>query len=323
MKFDVIIGNPPYHLTDAKGKFGASPIYHEFVQQAKKLDPKYITMIIPSRWMITGKGLGDFRNEMLNDKRLKKIIDYYDSEMCFNNVKIGGGVCYFLWYKNHKGNCEITTVNNLKTTTVVRPLLEKGLDFFIRDNNAISIVRKVIKFEELSFSENVSSSKPFGLRTFFKGTENKMSDNDVLIYQRGGVGYVSENAISKNNQLINKYKVLSTGVYGDGGKTIPNQVINKPLIAPKNSCCTETYVVLGSFDTEEEAINMVSYIQTKFFRFLVSLLKITQHATSKVYKLVPNQDFSKPWTDEELYEKYGLTQEEIDYIESMIRPMRI
>ena len=322
MKFDVIIGNPPYQSMNSGINLNSSPLYHKFIQQAKKLNPNYITMIIPSRWTITGRGLNEFRHEMLNDKRLKKIVDYYDSKMCFNNVQIGGGICYFLWDNNYHGNCEITTINNLKTTTVVRPLLEEWSEFFIRDNNAVSIIRKVIEFKENSFSENVSPCNPFGFKTSFRGTENKINDNDVLIYQRGGVGYIEKNLIEKNKDLIGKYKVMTSKIYGDSCNRIQNQVINKAFVTDVNTCCTTTYLLLGTYDTIEEAENVKTYVETKFFRFLVSLIKITQDNSQRVFKFVPMQDFSKSWTDEELYEKYGLTQEEINYIESMIRPMK-
>ena len=321
MKFDVIIGNPPYQLSDSKNNFGASPIYHKFVKQAKNLNPQFITMIIPSRWLLTGKGLDEFRKEMLSDKCLKKLVDFYDSEQCFSGVNIGGGVCYFLWQNNHYGHCHITTINSFGIKETVRPLLEEDSEVFIRDSNAVSIINKIKLQKEESFSNFVSSSNPFGFRTFFKGTEKKINTDDVLIYQRGGTGYVKKNLVKKNKDLIDKYKVMTSRVYGDGGKTCPNQVINKAFVADVNTCCTETYLLLGTYNTLSEAHNATTYIETKFFRFLVSLIKITQDSSSKIYKFVPIQDFSKPWTDQELYEKYGLTQDEIDYIESMIRPM--
>ena len=318
MKFDVIIGNPPYQISDTHQNFGASPLYHKFVKRAKALNPKYITMIIPSRWVLTGKGLNQFRKEMLTDYRIKHIVDFYNSEQCFLGVNIGGGVCYFLWDETHNGDCHITTINahGIKETT--RPLLEDGLDIFIRDSNAISIIRKIKSFEEESFSTLVSTIKPFGLRTFFKGTDKPIKEDDITVYQRGGIGYINKDAIKKNCHLIEDYKVMVTRIYGDGGKTYPNQVINKPFITEPNTCCTETYLLLGTYKSLDVAQNVVSYINTKFFRFLVSLIKITQDTSSKIYKFVPIQDFSKSWTDQELYEKYGLNQEEIDYIESMI-----
>lgn len=321
MKFDVIIGNPPYQLSDSDANFGASPLYHKFVYQAKKLNPKFISMIIPSRWTITGKGLDEFRREMLNDKRLKKVVDYYDSEACFNNVQIGGGVCYFLWDNNYSGDCEITTINQKGVKTSVRPLLDSQFSYFIRDNNAVSIIKKIQLFKEESFAEQVSVSRPFGFRTYFKGNEIKSNIDDVTIYVRGGIGYVPRGDVSKNIELIDKHKVLITRVYGDGGKTCPNQVVNRPFVAPSNTCCSETYLVLGAYDSIEEATHACQYIQTKFCRFLISLLKITQDSSSKVYTFVPMQDFSKSWTDEELYKKYNLTDDEINYIESMIKPM--
>lgn len=321
MKFDVIIGNPPYQLSDSDANFGASPLYHKFVQQAKKLNPKFITMIIPSRWVLTGKGLDTFRAEMLNDSHLKRLVDYYNSEECFSGVNIGGGVCYFLWDSNYDGDCHITTINALGIKDTVRPLLTKDSRLFIRDSNAVSIIEKIKLFGEDSFSNLVSPSNPFGFRTFFRGDAEKKDSDDVLIYHRGGTGYVRYSSITKNKNLVAPYKVLTTRVYGDGGKTCPNQVINKIFVTEGNTCCSETYLILGHYDSLKEAQNVVSYAETKFFRFLVSLIKITQDNSAKIFEFVPLQDFSKPWTDQELYEKYGLTQDEIDYIESMIRPM--
>ena len=324
MKFDVIIGNPPYQLSDGgdtedRQRGGAIPLYHRFIQQAKKLQPRYLSMIVPSRWFAGGRGLDDFRDEMLHDDRIRTIVDFPLSSECFPGVEIKGGVCYFLWDKNSSGDCEVKTMRNNKVSVMRRPLLEKGCDTFIRYNESISILRKVQAFNELTMSNQVSSQKPFGFRTFVKGRETALP-GDVKLYANKSVGYVHRIEITQNISWVDKYKVYITMAYG-AGEDFPHQIINKPFLGEPNSCCTETYVVIGPYENEEITKNVISYINTKFFRFMVLLKKNTQHASSKVYSFVPLQDFSKPWTDAELYAKYDLDEKEIAFIESMIRPM--
>lgn len=317
MKFDVIIGNPPYQLSD--GGYGASamPLYHKFVQQAKNLNPKYITMIIPSRWFSGGRGLDAFRFEMLNDRRIEKLVDFPDSKSCFPSNDIKGGICYFLWNSHYDGDCTITYCDKEKTSTLKRPLLEDGQDIFIRYNEAIPILHKVTAKKERSFSDIVSGGKPFGFRTFFKGRPIQ-EDGDVKLYGNKSITYLSKNQIEKNIQYVNEYKLFTPYAVGSGN--IETDWV-KPIKGYPNEICTETYVMFGPFSSETEMNNAYLYTQTKFFHFMLGLKKISQHTTAKFYELVPLQDFSKPWTDSELYEKYGLTLEEIDYIESMIRPM--
>ena len=324
MKFDVIIGNPPYQLSDGgdtedRQRGGAIPLYHRFIQQAKKIQPRYLSMIVPSRWFAGGRGLDDFRDEMLHDDRIRTIVDFPLSSECFPGVEIKGGVCYFLWDKNSSGDCEVKTMRNNKVSVMRRPLLEKGCDTFIRYNESISILRKVQAFNEPTMSNQVSSQKPFGFRTFVKGRETALP-GDVKLYANKSVGYVHRIEITQNISWVDKYKVYITMAYG-AGEDFPHQIINKPFLGEPNSCCTETYVVIGPYENEEITKNVISYINTKFFRFMVLLKKNTQHASSKVYSFVPIQDFSKSWTDEELYAKYDLDEKEIAFIESMIRPM--
>ncbi|MBD3822391.1 MAG: Eco57I restriction-modification methylase domain-containing protein [Thiotrichales bacterium] len=326
MKFDVIIGNPPYQLSDAgdqnenvRTRGGAIPLYDKFVQQAKKLNPRFLCMIIPSRWFAGGRGLNNFRDDMLSDNRLRQLVDFPVSSECFSGVEIKGGVCYFLWDRDNPGLCEVKTIRNNTESVMTRPLLEKGSNIFIRYNESISILRKVLAKKEDSFSEYVSAEKPFGFRTFYKGSTKSFAKS-VTIYGNNSIGYVKLSEISQNNDWVNKHKVYISMAYG-AGEDFPHQILNKPFYGAPNTCCTETYLVIGPCVSKEEADNMISYIQTRLFRFLVLLRKNTQHAPKKVYSFVPMQDFSEPWTDEKLYKKYDLSEDEIAFIESMVRPM--
>ncbi|MDO5341511.1 MAG: Eco57I restriction-modification methylase domain-containing protein [Bacteroidia bacterium] len=324
MQFDVIIGNPPYQMSDGgdteeRQRGGAIPLYHKFIQQAKKLSPRFLIMIVPSRWFAGGRGLDEFRDEMLHDERIRNIVDYPLSSECFPGVEIKGGVCYFLWDRDNKGKCIVKTIRGDKISLSERKLLEDGADTFIRYNEALSILNKVNTFKEKSFIGLVSSMKPFGLRTYVQG-RTKYFPNSVTLYANKTIGYVSRDEITQNKQWIDEFKVFITRSYG-AGEDFPHQILNKPLFGDKNSACTETYLLLGPCKSKIETENLISYIKTRFFRFMVLLRKNTQDAPAKVYQFVPLQDFSHPWTDEMLYEKYGLTEEEINFIESMIKPM--
>jgi len=323
MQFDVIIGNPPYQLSTGGSGVQATPLYNKFVSQAKKLNPRYLTMIVPARWYSGGFGLDSFRDEMLNDNRIRNIVDYPEATDAFTGVQIKGGVMYFLWDRDHPGDVEVSTFRNDKIiSTEARPLLEHGADTFVRYNEAVDILRKVWKFEEPTMEALVSSQKPFGFPTTFKGREKKITDNEVIVYGSKGLGYVSALEISSNKELIDQYKVFIPAA-GSGSDKFPHSILGKPFIPPLHSACTETYIAIGSLGSEEECKNVQAYITTRFFRFLVMLMKPTQHALRKVYSFVPIQDFSQEWTDEKLYAKYNITEEEIAFIESMIRPMEL
>jgi len=319
MKFDVIIGNPPYQLDDGGYGASATPIYHKFVQQAKKLNPRFLVMIIPARWYSGGKGLDEFREDMLKDNRIREIHDFPDATDVFPGVQIKGGICYFKWERDHPGLCKVYNYVHDKVSMLERPLCVTGADTFIRYNEAIGILHKVRRFNEPSIKEIVSSRKPFGFPTNYRG-KSKPFPGAVKLYQNGGVGWVNRDEITQNINWLNKHKVYISMAYG-AGEDFPHQILNAPFYGEPNSCCTETYLVIGPFSTKQEALNVMSYIRCQLFRFLVLLRKPTQHATSKVYSFVPMQDFSKPWTDKELYKKYGLTKDEIAFIEKMVRPM--
>ena len=325
MKFDVIIGNPPYQMSDGGGGAGksAAPIYHYFVQQAKKLNPRFLSMIIPSRWFNGGKGLDEFRQQMLNDTHMSVIVDYADSKDCFSSgVDIPGGICYFLWDRNHKGTCRVTNVakNGVKVTEE-RVLNE--FDTFIRQNRAVDIVKKAQMFGEKMMSDVVSSRKPFGLES----KQQFDTDGDIILRSSSGLGKIKRSKILSGNELLEKWKVIISkvsfehaGVPDKEGKMRVLSVVQK--LQP-HSACTESYLVAGAYNNEFEADNMISYLQTRFVRFLIMQMLASMNMTKSTYSFVPMQDFSKPWTDEELYAKYGLTEDEIAFIESMIKPMDI
>lgn len=336
MQFDVIIGNPPYQLDD--GGFGASaiPIYNRFVEQAKALEPRFLTMVIPSRWLFGGRGLDDFRRTMLTDNRIRKLVDYPDSRQVFPSVDVAGGICYFVWDRDNPGDCRVVEFeHDLRSSEAVRPLLEEGAEVFIRSNRALAILRKVMAVETGSkslllpetkrFDTQVSSQKPFGLRTFFRGSDKRSSVQDVLVLQSGGRAWTSRSEITVGEDLIDKWKVFtsksSSEHAGQVDKNGQRRVLSLSGVIPPGSVVTETYILLGAYDTEKEARNCFSYVVTRFFRFLVAARSSAQDLARSAYSFVPLQDFSKSWTDEALYAKYGLTEDEIAYIEKLIRPM--
>lgn len=334
MQFDVIIGNPPYQLDD--GGFGksAAPIYQLFVEQAKKLEPRYLSLVIPARWFAGGKGLDEFREAMLADNRLRSIDDYLSAADVFPGVGLKGGVCYFLWERDNPGLCRVTTrFKDWPASTTTRPLLEQGADVFIRFNEGLSILKKVVSVEtgqsetlllpeSKRFDRLVSSRKPFAFETTFKGKATKRA-GDVLIYQNGGTGYVARNTVPSGTELIDKWKIyVGRAAPGTGNRdTYPHRILSTPFIGEPGSICSETYLCIGPLDSKSEAESVLSYLTCRLTRLLILLHKPSQDTTRKVYTFVPTQDWTKQWTDAYLYAKYGLTVSEIAFIEKIVRPM--
>lgn len=329
MKFDVIIGNPPYQLSDGGGTgSSAIPIYQKFVSAAKRMKPRYISMIIPSRWFAGGKGLDDFRAEMLSDRRICELHDYVNANDCFPGVAIEGGVCYFLWKRDYSGDCNVVMHSaDMIVSKTQRPLLEKGADVFIRYNQLITIIRKIAAFNEPSFSSLVSARNPYGL------TNDNIEDIGFKTSNTVSVLYISNKkrtycnipttSILKNQLEISTYRLYiskADGAAGQIGYPIPARIIGKAEIAEPKTVCSETFLRIGPFINKQEAENVRAYMYTKFFRALIGARK-NKNMTQSTYSFAPIQDFSKPWTDAELYAKYKLTREEIDFIESMIQPM--
>lgn len=319
MKFNAIVGNPPYQVMDGGAKASAKPVYQHFVNIAKAIKPHYISMIMPAKWFNGGRGLDDFRNEMLTDKRISHLYDFIDGHECFPGVAIAGGVCYFLWNEKHNGKCHVTTQFNGKRVEKER-VLDSG-NVFIRHMEELSILNKIDK-EKNHLSDVAYSQKPFGLRTYVRPLEN----GDIKLRFTGGQGLYRRDLITQNAALIDKWKVITSyNTAEHAGETDKNgqkRIISTLEVLEPGVVCTETYLLLATFDTKEEAENMISYIKTKFVRTLIAMITTTQHLARANFRFVPLQDFTKPWTDSELYMKYGLTLDEIAFIETMIKPMK-
>lgn len=324
MQFDVIIGNPPYQMTDAAGGGVDSSIYHLFVDQAKRLEPQYISMVIPSRWMAGGRGVGDFdgfRSQMLGDRKIRELVDWEVMSEAFPGVDFEGGVCYFLWDRSYSGSARVKTIRGDSVTEASRMLDE--FEVFVRDSRAVDVLRKVLAHREPSIADILTNTEPFKYESNFTGYHPKKHPGDLPMYLissgKRNVGYIGRDEITKNAHLIKTWKVLVARGYGERGAR-PANVLGKPWIAPSPSVCTGSFMFfyVGS---EAEAKSLQSYITTKFFRFLVSLRKITQNAFRSTYTWVPMQTWDRIWTDKALFKKYKLAQNQIDYIESVIKPM--
>jgi site-specific DNA-methyltransferase (adenine-specific) len=321
MQFDVIIGNPPYQLASDGGTRDI-PIYQHFVEQARALEPRFLTMVIPSRWMAAGLGLGTFRATMLRDTRIRKLVDYPDSSEVFPGVKLMGGACYFLWERDNPGLCETTLVRGGEEVSTAERRLDE-FDILVRDSRALEVLRKVRARHEPSIFDVLSADKEFGLTSNFKGYKNDPFPSAVPLYAyQGGqrlVGWIAREAITKSSDLIDTWKVLIPAA-GFESQIMPTLVLSSIRRAPNPSACTQTYLFLSAF-SEAEADSMESYVKTRFFRFLVWLRKVSQHATRSTYTWVPQQTWDRVWTDASLYEKYDITADEQAFIESIIRPM--
>ena len=322
MKFDVIVGNPPYQMDGGGGGTNATPLYDVFVDQAKALNPKYLAMIIPSRWMAGGRGLESFRAEMLKDKRLRVLVDYPNAGELFPGVDIKGGVCYFLWNRDSEGPCEVTMVRGDERHGPTERHLDE-FDVLVRDSRALEILRKVLVKNEVSFADLVSGDTPFGIPTNFTGyRRGPKKTGDLKIYLKDGARdekWIDPDLVRKNTHAVLKWKVFVPEAGSDGGQKIPDVVLGKPFVGGPKSVSTQTFLYVGPFDEQEEADSALAYLHTRMVRCLISLRKISQHAMKAVYTWVPQQAWDHTWTDAELYKKYGITKDEQAYIEMMIK----
>jgi len=322
MKFDVIVGNPPYQLSDAGHGRSASPIYHKFIEQAKKLNPRYLTMIIPARWYAGGKGLDDFRAEMLADKRIRKLIDFENSSDVFPGVDVAGGICYFLWDRDNKGQCEVVNLIEGKQVKSERDLNE--FPILIRHSQAIPIIRKVLAKKESGgkrLSEVVSSRKPFGLPTNYIP---KNSGIPCWFIQKIGLKYASKNDISDDNKLLDKWKLLlpPAPIAGqtDFSKPVGFYYDGNTRIAKPGECCTESFIVAGAFSNEKEVLSFKSYLFTKIVRFLLLQTVVSQHVTKDKFHFIPDLGkYEGEYTDKILIKRWGITVEEWNFIDSKIK----
>lgn len=323
MQFDVIIGNPPYQLASDGGTRDV-PIYQYFVEQAKALEPRFLAMVIPSRWMASGLGLSEFRQSMLNDRKIRELVDFPAAGDVFPGVEVKAGVCYFLRDAAHDGKCNVTTISGGEVVgPVPRDLGE--YDVFVRDARAVEILHKVLAKRETPINTILARDKEFGWTSNFDGLHERQKAGDVPIYyirkSKRAVGYVARGSVTKSEHLIDTWKLLVPEAYG-AGDTFPHQILGKPIIAPSPSVCTQSFLFFN-VGSRAEAESLQSYYRTRFFRFLVSLRKITQHATHSTYVWVPLQSWDREWHDESLYNKYGITKGEAAYIESQVREMNL
>lgn len=324
MQFDVIIGNPPYQMTGGAGGSSDSSIYHLFVEQALKLDPRFLSMVIPSRWLAGGRGMDNFRKSMLTGGHISHLVDYTKMSTAFPGVDFEGGVGYFLWSREYQGDCAYTLFQGEEQLPTVRRNLAAH-DIFVRDQIAVGILEKVLKHGEGSITEILTNREPFKFESNFRGFHQSPRGGDIKIHYtdkgKRGIGYIARSEIVKNTDLIGKWKVLVPKAYGERG-AIPAMVLGSPMIASAPSVCTGSFLFFSA-DTEAEAESICSYYSTKFFRLLVSLRKITQDAFRPMYSWVPQQAWDRKWTDADLYQKYKLTKDEIAFVERTIRPMNI
>jgi len=317
MKFDVIISNPPYHLSDGGNGKSSKPIYHHFVNQAKKLKPRYLSMIIPSRWFTGGKGLDEFRQSMLTDRHIRKLVDYENFKDVFPGVDLAGGACYFLWDRDHSGICEVKNCSN--NPSVASRYLDE-YETFIRENLAVDIVKKVHKQYDVFLNERVSSRKPFGLPTNYIPRDRGVP---CWFIQRIGRKYADPKDVDDTNGYLNKWKLLApkAPIAGqtDFSKPVGFYYEGNTKIAKPGECCTESFIVIGAFNSEEEVISYKTYIFTKVVRFLLLQTVVSQDVTKKNYCFVPDLEHYKGiYSDKALCKLWGITDAEWSYIDSRI-----
>lgn len=318
MQFDVIIGNPPYQLSDGGYGTSAAPIYQKFVEQALRLEPRFAVFVTPSRWFAGGKGLDDYRKKMLSDHRMRDIVDYPKLYEAFPGVKIRGGVSYFLWDRDYNGPCTVQTVWDGRPVGEAVSRYLDAYDVLVRRNEAVPILEKVRAANEPTLDSRVSSRKPFGLPTNFHGRPGSRGLREaVQLYGSRKVTWIDRADIPLNDPWVDDWKVLMTAVQGTSA-AIETKYLAKPIIAGPGTACTETYLVAGRFSSERAAHHYASYLRTRFARYLVSLRKGTQHATRDVYAFVPDVPLDRDWTDAELYARYDLNAKEIAFIESQV-----
>jgi hypothetical protein len=326
MTFDVIVGNPPYQLGasggDSPGGF-AMPLYQRFVEKAIEMDPRYVLMITPSRWFAGGRNLEAYRDRMLADRHMRRLVDFPNAGECFPGNEIKGGVSYFLWDREHEGPCEVTTIRDgeLVGETTSRNL--DAYDVLVRYNQGVTILEKIWPDgpDDSALSARVSPIQPFSIRTNFRGKSKPDGlTNPVGLYGNGGVTYIERADVPRNDDWVDEWKVLLGRAYG-AGEAIPHQITNVPIVAPPDTACTETYLVINRFSNENRARRFAAYLSTRFVRFLISLRKNTQDIYSERFAFVPDLAMDRDWTDADLYTRYGLTDQEIKFIESQVRGM--
>ena len=318
MQFDVVIGNPPYQLSDGGGTgSSAVPIYHKFVEQAKQLDPRFVSMVIPARWYSGGKGLNEFRKTMLSDLHVRFVADYPYSRDAFTGVDVAGGVCYFLWDRDNEGQCEVVTVTSQGRFSTTRDLGE--FETFVRDNRALEIVRQVGSFGDLKFESLVSPRNPFGLDAAESGDPR----GDLVLFSSHGDGRIRRTWIKKGTDLIDTWKVLLSKTAsehaGQASRDGTKRVFSRIEVMPRGSVSTDSYLIVGPFQTKSEATNASAYLKTRFVRFLVSSVLLTQNISRGMFSFVPALDFSRKWTDEDLYKRYRMSDEQKQVIEATVR----
>jgi site-specific DNA-methyltransferase (adenine-specific) len=318
MQFDVIIGNPPYQMDDGGHGASAAPIYHHFVEKALALDPMYALFVTPSRWMAGGKGLDAYRDRMLKDKRVRAIVDFPKLYEAFPGVKIRGGTSYFLWHRAYNGPCRFQTIFDGKPTDSGVERFLDTYDVLVRRNEAVSILDKVRARQEPTLDGRVSSRKPFGLPTNFRGKDDAARlRQPIRLFENQRQSWISRTDIPRNANWIDSWKVLMTRVQGTSA-AVETKFLSRPIVVGPGTACTETYLVAGLFETEDEANRFATYLRTRFVRFLVSLRKATQDAAKDVYAFVPDLSVRHEWTDAKLYRRYALTADEIAFIESQV-----